>query len=62
VRAALPPGWTLTDEDYRRVLAHDGRDVEVIAYDGPIRWESRITLRNLQYEYQLVIHSALAAP
>jgi hypothetical protein len=62
VRTALPPGWTLTENANHRVLAQDGHSVELIAYDGPIRWVGQLTLQNVRYAYQLVIRSALAAP
>jgi hypothetical protein len=62
VRAALPLGWTLTESANQRVLAQDSHPVELIAYDGPIRWIGQLTLHNVRYDYQLVIHSALAAP
>lgn len=62
VRAALPAGWTLTDEGQRRTLSHDAQDVAVIAYDGVPRWQGRITLENRQYAYRLVIRSVAAEP
>jgi hypothetical protein len=62
IRAALPSGWVLADDGTRRTLTHGRRDVEIIGYSGAPRWEGRITLRNLEYDYSLVINSVVSSP
>ncbi len=62
IRAALPAGWALADDGTRRTLTNSGREVEIIAYSGTPRWVGRITLRNLEYDYSLVINSVVDSP
>ncbi len=62
IRAALPSGWALADDGTRRTLTNSGREVEVIAYSGTPRWVGRITLRNSEYDYSLVINSVVDSP
>ncbi|MGH7653220.1 MAG: DUF3261 domain-containing protein [Gemmatimonadaceae bacterium] len=62
VRAALPPGWTLTDSDTLRTLSKDSREMVTISSDAVPRWKSVVTLRNLEYDYRLVIRSATEDP
>jgi hypothetical protein len=62
VRAALPAGWTLTDSDTLRTLFRDAQPQVTIRYDGVPRWAGRVTMRNLRYDYSLVIRSAAEAP
>jgi hypothetical protein len=62
VRAALPPGWTLTDSDTLRTLFKDEQPQVTIAYDATPRWAARVTMRNLRYDYRLVIRSVAAEP
>jgi hypothetical protein len=62
IRAALPSGWVLADSGSSRTLTHGGREVEVITFSGSPRWIGRITLRNIEYDYSLVINSILSSP
>jgi hypothetical protein len=62
IRAALPSGWALADSDSSRTLTHGGREAEIISYAGSPRWIGRITLRNIEYDYSLVINSILSSP
>jgi hypothetical protein len=62
VRAALPAGWTLTDSDTLRTLFKDSQPEVTIKYDAVPRWAARVTMRNLQYDYRLVIRSVAEAP
>ncbi len=62
VRAALPPGWTLTDSDTLRTVFKDDQPQVTIVYDGVPRWAARVTMRNLRYDYRLVIRSVAAEP
>lgn len=62
IRASLPAGLVLTDDGTRRVLASNGREAEIITYSGTPRWAGLITLRNLEYDYSLVINSVVSSP
>jgi hypothetical protein len=62
IRAALPSGWVLADSGSSRTLTHGGREVEIISFSGSPRWIGRITLRNIEYDYSLVINSVLSSP
>jgi len=62
VRSSLPSGWVLAEDSARRVLTHNGREMETVTYSGPTRWEGRITLQNVAYDYALVIQSVVTAP
>lgn len=58
VRAALPAGWTVSEQGLQRTLAHEGQPVLVIDYASPVRWQGKVVLRNLRYQYKLSIESA----
>jgi hypothetical protein len=62
VRAALPPGWTLVDSDAERTLSKDAHEMVTISYDATPHWQSLVTMRNLRYDYRLVIRSVTEAP
>jgi hypothetical protein len=62
VRAALPAGWTLTDSDTQRTFSKDALEMVTISYDAVPHWTSLVTMRNLRYDYRLVIRSAAEAP
>jgi hypothetical protein len=62
LRAALPPGWTLSESDSLRTLSKNSREMVTISYDAVPRWKSVVTLRNLAYNYRLVIRSATEDP
>lgn len=60
VRAALPAGWTLKDSAAERVLSQSDTIRTVIGYTGTPRWTGNISLANKQYDYRLLIKSAVA--
>ncbi len=62
VRAALPVGWTVTDSDTARTYSRDGRAVVAVSYSGSPHWRSTMTMRDLQYDYRLVIRSVTEEP
>lgn len=62
VRAALPAGWVVVDSDTLRTFSQDAREVVAITYDAVPHWKSLVTLRNLRYDYRLVIRSATSDP
>ena len=62
VRAALPGGWTIVDSDTLRTFWKGAHEIVTISYDAAPHWRSRVTMRNLQYDYRLVIRSASDDP
>lgn len=58
LRATLGAGWSIEDAGLRRTLSKDGAPVIVIDYSGPSRWQGKVVLRNLRYDYRLSIESA----
>jgi hypothetical protein len=62
VRAALPAGWTLTDSDTQRTFSKDAQETVTISYDAVPHWTSLVTMRDLRYDYRLVIRSAVEDP
>jgi hypothetical protein len=62
IRSALPAGWSLADSGDSRALVRNGGVIETIHYSGTRRWTGTITLRNAEYDYDLVIRSAVASP
>lgn len=60
VRAALPAGWKLSDSTGHRELAENDSVRTSITFDSIPRWAGTITLHNRQYNYRLVIRSAVA--
>ena len=57
VRSGLGAGWSIDDVGPRRTLSLDGAPVIVIDYSGTSRWQGRVVLRNLRYDYRLTIDS-----
>ncbi|RJG02747.1 DUF3261 domain-containing protein [Noviherbaspirillum sedimenti] len=62
VRAALPTGWRIEEEGMRRTIWSDDAKVVVINYSAEPRWNGKVALTNLRYQYQLTIQSAPAGP
>ena len=60
VRSALPAGWTLRDSTGLRVLSESDTVRTTITYTATPRWSGTITLENKQYDYRLVIRSAVS--
>lgn len=60
VRAALPAGWTLQDTANERVLSESDTVRTTIGYSATPRWSGNISLTNKQYDYKLLIKSAVA--
>ena len=64
VRSALPAGWVLRDSSGSgsgtRVLSERDTVRTTITYSADPRWTGTITLQNKQYDYRLVIRSAVA--
>ena len=58
LRAALPPGWQVSDDGLRRTLTHDNGVVATVSYSGMPRWSGTVVLDNLRYHYRLTILSA----
>lgn len=57
IRNALPSGWSIEDVGARRTLSLAGEPVLVIDYRGEPRWNGKIELNNLRYQYRLTIDS-----
>jgi hypothetical protein len=57
IRQALPPGWQIEENGFRRVLSLDNAPVMTIEYSGAPRWLGKIVLANLRYRYRLTIDS-----
>ena len=60
VRSALPGGWSLRDSSGTRVLLESDTIRTTISYSADPRWTGTITLENKQYNYRLVIRSAVS--
>ena len=60
VRSALPVGWSLRDSSGTRVLSESDTVRTSISYSADPRWTGTITLENKQYDYRLVIRSAVS--
>ncbi|MEO7997774.1 MAG: DUF3261 domain-containing protein [Gemmatimonadaceae bacterium] len=60
VRSALPAGWILKDSEGQRVLSQSDTARTTITYSATPRWSGTITLQNHQYDYRLLIKSAVA--
>ena len=59
VRAALPVGWVLADNESDRVLSQSDTVRTSISYSNTPRWSGTISLSNRQYDYRLTIRSAV---
>jgi hypothetical protein len=62
VRQALPGGWRIEENGARRTLLSGEMPVTVINYGGVPRWNGKIELSNLRYEYRLIIQSVSNGP
>jgi hypothetical protein len=62
VRAALPDGWAIVDSDTLRTFWKDAQEIVRISYDAVPHWSSLVTMRNLRYDYRLVIRSVSDDP
>jgi Protein of unknown function (DUF3261) len=62
VRQALPRNWHIEEKDQRRTLLSGQTLVAVIDYSGEPRWNGKIELSNLRYQYRLVIQSVSNGP
>jgi hypothetical protein len=60
IRAALPAGWQIEDQQNRRVLSLNQVPIVIIDYvdTSGRRWGAKVVLTNLRYHYQLTIQSA----
>lgn len=61
IRAALPAGWRIEEDGLRRTLLLDDKPVMTIEYSSRIRWNGKVELTNLRYQYRLTIRSAPSA-
>ena len=59
IRQALTDGWTLEESGRRRTLLLDAAPVMIIDYDSESRWNGKIELANLRYQYRLTIQSVV---
>jgi Protein of unknown function (DUF3261) len=62
VRQALPNGWRIEENGPRRTLLIGEMPVTVINYSGQPRWNGKIELVNLRYQYRLIIQSVSNGP
>jgi hypothetical protein len=62
IRQALTDGWTLEESGRRRTLLLDAAPVMIIDYDSESRWNGKIELANLRYQYRLTIQSVANGP
>jgi hypothetical protein len=62
VRQALPGGWRIEENGHRRILLCGQMPVTVIDYSGELRWNGKIELSNLRYQYRLIIQSVSNGP
>jgi hypothetical protein len=62
IRQALTDGWTLEESGRRRTLLLDAAPVMIIDYDSESRWNGKIELANLRYQYRLTIQSVSNGP
>lgn len=62
IRTALPAGWRIQDEGMRRTLWSNDAKVMEIDYSAEPRWNGKVVLTNLRYQYQLTIQSAPMGP
>jgi len=62
IRAALPAGWELRDNEMQRTLLHNQKVVTRIDYPDRKPWGGKVILTNLYYQYKLTIDSVVIAP
>ena len=57
MRQALPKGWRIEENGRRRILSTGDTPIAVIDYSDESRWNGKIELFNLRYQYRLIIQS-----
>lgn len=62
IRAALPPGWELEENDLQRTLLLDREVIARIDYPDRKAWGGKVVLTNFRYLYKLTIQSVATAP
>ncbi|EJL88285.1 Protein of unknown function (DUF3261) [Herbaspirillum sp. CF444] len=62
IRAALPAGWELEENDMQRTLRLNHEVVTQIDYPDRKAWGGKVILTNLRYRYKLTIQSVVTAP
>jgi len=62
IAKALPAGWSIAESVRRRVLRLLDEPIMTIEYSGEPRWNGRIELTNLRYQYRLTIQSVSNSP
>jgi hypothetical protein len=62
IEKALPAGWSIAEDGRRRTLRLLDQPVLVIDYSGEPRWNGKIELTNLRYQYRLTIQSVSSTP
>lgn len=62
IRAALPAGWELEENDMQRTLLLNHEVVTQIDYPDRKAWGGKVILTNLRYHYKLTIQSVVTAP
>ena len=60
IRAALPAGWRIEENDGRRTILEKDAPVTVIQYSAQPRWSGTVELDNLRFHYRLTIRTAPA--
>jgi len=62
IRAALPAGWELRENEMQRTLLHNQQMITQIDYPDRKAWGGKVVLTNLLYHYKLTIQSVVIAP
>ena len=62
VRATLPPGWNITDSLGHRAIVRGEREIVEITYGAIPRWNSLITIHNIEDNYRLEVRSVKVSP
>ncbi|MCW5299973.1 DUF3261 domain-containing protein [Herbaspirillum lusitanum] len=62
LRAALPPGWELEENDMQRTLLLHREVIAQIDYPDRKAWGGKVILTNFRYLYKLTIQSVVTAP
>ncbi|MDY7578924.1 DUF3261 domain-containing protein [Herbaspirillum sp. RTI4] len=62
IRAALPDGWTLEEQNGRRIVRLKGEEILQIDYPDHKAWGGTVMLTNYRYRYRLTIESVATAP
>lgn len=62
IRNALPPGWSIEENNLRRTLLLNNVLIMTIDYSNKKRWSGTTILTNLRYHYRLIIQSVITSP